>query len=67
MSNVWLNIDIPTKTNTIHFKIKPPKANFKGIGELKRDGGWFKFACEEEAVKYAKSNYPDFNLINASK
>lgn len=67
MKKVWLNIDIPTKTNTIHFKIKPPKAKFKGIEEIKRDGGWFEFDGEEEAIKYAKSNYPDFNLINASK
>lgn len=63
---VWLNIDKPCKRCTIHIEpcrrvsyyIKGEgKPQFKGIEELKRDGGWFSFHSIEEAEDFYKRNW----------
>jgi len=53
----WVNVDKPdNKTCTIHSEgcghILKSETPYKGIGELKRDGGWFCFASLEEAENY---------------
>ncbi|MDT0159259.1 hypothetical protein [Bacillus sp. AG4(2022)] len=63
MKKVWL-IFTYLQRQTLSTLRVTLKAKFKGIEKRKRDGDWFEFAKED--VKYAKSNYPDFNLTNAS-
>jgi hypothetical protein len=50
---ILINIDIPTKKFTIHHQCvyteKMKETPFKGIGELKRDGGWIKVKSLEDA------------------
>lgn len=63
---VWVNVDIPCKTCTIHletcryvcwFVKGDTKPQFKGIEELKRDGGWFSFHSMEQAEDFCKRNW----------
>ena len=55
---VWVNVDKPTKKLTMHtnlsciYVLKKKETPFKGIEELKRDGGWFSFNNEDEAHIY---------------
>lgn len=64
---IWLNIDIPTKKCTIHsscgFSDNKSETNYKGILELKRDGGWLKFKSKEEAKEYQRRNYSTYSMI----
>ena len=52
---VWVNIDKPTKKITIHtnenctYVVDKKETPYKGIEELKRDGGWISFNGEDEA------------------
>jgi len=54
----WVNVDKPTKTCTIHtdgiceFERGKYETPYKGIGKLKRDGGWLHFSSREEAQEY---------------
>ncbi|MED4018537.1 hypothetical protein [Sutcliffiella cohnii] len=67
INEVWMNIDKPTKKCTIHsncsFIDKKSETKYKGILELKRDGGWLKFNSKDEALAYQKGNYRTFSLI----
>lgn len=52
---IWLNIDKPTRRCTMHVESCPytntkHETPLKGIGELKRDGGWLKFASTSDAI-----------------
>ncbi len=48
-----VNVDKPTKKCTIHKEecrwVLRKETSYKGIGEIKRDGGWFGFASIGEA------------------
>ncbi|MCR2820053.1 hypothetical protein [Lederbergia panacisoli] len=65
--NVWMNIDKPTKKCTIHtncsYLDKKSETKYKGILELKRDGGWLKFDSKNEAKKYHLNNCGTYSLI----
>lgn len=64
---IWMNIDIPTKICTIHsncsYVERKKETLFKGIHELKRDGGWKSFNSKEEAISYHTEKYLDYKLI----
>ena len=51
--NVWVNIDIPTKKFTIHtncqYTDRKKETLYKGIENLKRDGGWLEVRGKERA------------------
>ncbi len=49
----WLNVDTPTKRCVIHrgacgYALAKRETPYKGIGRLKRDGGWLHFAGSDE-------------------
>jgi hypothetical protein len=53
----WMNIDKPTKRIVLHHLVcRHQKAKqetpYKGIRELKRDGGWLPFGSHCEAEDY---------------
>lgn len=55
---VWVEVDIPTKTCTIHanlecmYSIEKKETDTKGLNESKADGGWFSFGNMDEAENY---------------
>jgi hypothetical protein len=55
---IWVNVDKPTKKLTIHtnlscvYVLDKKETPYKGIEELKRDGGWISFNDEDEAQIY---------------
>jgi len=55
----WLNIDLPTQTATLHkgdcIHADPKPTEFKGINEMKRDGGWFNFDSVGAAMRFFKT------------
>lgn len=53
----WLNVDLPTKRSVLHAAAcrhahAKHDTQYKGIGQLKRDGGWLSFATPEEAQNF---------------
>ena len=70
--SVWVNIDKPTKQCTIHtspncvWVRKMKQTPNKGIGHLKRDGGWLSFNAPRSAQSYCKSNFGHYNVIYCS-
>jgi hypothetical protein len=67
LEEVWVNIDKPTKKCTIHSKCtyldKKRETKYKGILELKRDGGWLKFDSNNQAKEFIKNHYDTYQLI----
>lgn len=67
---VWLNVDKPLRICTLHtdnsctYWIKKHETGYKGLGHLKRDGGWLSFINEKEAVIYQESNFPEYQFKN---
>jgi hypothetical protein len=65
---VWVNVDKPTRHCTIHgdptcgFAEGKTATDWKGIGEIKRDGGWLSMASVEAAEKYCKAEYPGYDI-----
>jgi hypothetical protein len=65
---VWLNVDKPTKKCTLHmndsctYLLKKSETPYKGIGNLKRDGGWLSFADPKLASLYHQSNLPEYDF-----
>lgn len=61
----WVNIDKPTKKCVIHREECPwvdwvkneARPEFKGIEELKRDGGWFSFDSMGKAENYYETEW----------
>jgi len=70
---VWLNVDKPTKKCTLHtdsncfYWQQKSETDYKGLGELKRDGGWLGFANAKQATLYYQSNYPEYHFIEHCK
>jgi hypothetical protein len=66
---VWINIDIPIKQITYHYKDncthveKKKETEYEGVGEIKRDGCWLQFADLSEVIEYYKEKYPDFAIF----
>ena len=66
---IWINIDKPLRKCTIHtnhncgFLRRKHATPLKGIGELKRDGGWLEFDGIVLAKKYCKEKFPKFKVI----
>jgi hypothetical protein len=66
---VWLNIDIPTRRCILHtdygcpYWKKKKETQYKGLGNLKRDGGWMSFTDTREALFYYQGNFPGYELI----
>ena len=63
---LWLNIDLPTSIATLHvstcqYSVNKRVSTFKGVGDLRRDGGWLSFTSEDEAESYVRS-YSDRRL-----
>ncbi len=61
---VWLNIDRPRKICTIHSSsscrfLKRGETAFKGVGRLKRDGGWLNFTSLAKAEEFCDT-FPDY-------
>lgn len=55
----WVNIDTPAKTCTMHTSEcvdvkRKRETKLKGIGLLKRDGGWLSFGTFVETENYCK-------------
>jgi len=58
----WVNIDIPTKTCTMHTgdcidTKRRRETKLKGVGLLKRDGGCLSFGTFVETEKYCKQEF----------
>jgi hypothetical protein len=64
---VFINIDIPTKKFTIHHQCvytnKMKETSFKGIGQLKRDGGLLQIGGLKEAENLFEERYRDYTFI----
>jgi len=66
----WLNIDLPLKTCTYHgskgcqFVFEKSETNFKGLEEIKRDGGWMEFSNLLAALRFHDENFHRFKFIN---
>lgn len=66
---VWIEIDKPTKQITYHFKDdcadvqKKEETEYKGVGEIKKDGGWLEFSDLSEVIEYYKEKRPDFAIF----
>jgi len=70
---VWVNVDIPTKKCVIHteqcnYAKRKTETRFKGIEELKRDGGWFSFPSLHQAESHCKRQWdPQGHTIKSGK
>ncbi|RPF53329.1 hypothetical protein [Aquisalibacillus elongatus] len=64
---VWVNIDVPTKCYTLHrecsYTNRMCETPYKGVGKLKRDGGWIRFRNEDIALKRQQEEYEQYELI----
>ncbi len=65
--NYWLNVDIVTKTATLHalgctHEIDKRDTEYKGIGRLKRDGGWLGFTTRDDADRHARANLQGYKV-----
>jgi hypothetical protein len=63
---VWVNIDHPTKRFSLHrvciFNEKMAETPFKGVGTLKRDGGWILLENMDAAVNLYVEDYPEYEF-----
>ena len=65
----WINVDIPIKQIVYHANDEcssvsgREETQYRGVGEIKRDGGWLQFSDLSEVIKYHKEKYPDFAFL----
>jgi hypothetical protein len=56
----WLNVDSSTNMWKLHKEGcrygLPHNTNLKGIGEMKKGGGWFKFDSYKKANEFYRKN-----------
>lgn len=62
LANYWLNIDIPTRNWRLHKdncrrSRGKYKTALKGVGNLRRDGGWLEFKTEQERKDFFQKNF----------
>lgn len=60
--SIWIDIDKPTKTFSIHSENRSRNPKYKGINQMFRDGGWFEVGNYDEAVDLFKEKYSDYKL-----
>lgn len=66
---VWVNIDKPTKRYVVHstsscqYVNRKAETSYKGINELKRDGGWVAFDSKGNALSRHGRQFGDYELI----
>ena len=64
---LWLNVDKPDRKCTLHEadcrKRLTAETELKGIGELKKDGGWFSFENVEAAKTYSETEWPTYDFV----
>ena len=66
---VWANIDIPTKSFTIHrdagcrHVFEKGETPLKGLDELKREGGCIQFESYLRAHEFYIHNFGNFKLV----
>ncbi len=63
ISGYWVNVDFTTKICTLHapsciYEMNKAETNYKGIGQLKRDGGWLQFESAAEAEMACRKRFP---------
>lgn len=57
-TTVWVDVDLPTKTCTIHgnldclYTVEKKETGLKGLNELRTEGGWFSFEGPQAAEDY---------------
>ena len=62
----WLDVDIPIKLCTYHsdegckYVLEKEEMKHKGVGEIKKDGGWVHFESLMAANRYHDEKYPEF-------
>lgn len=65
---VWVNIDHPTKRFSLHkvciYTETMAETPYKGVGVLKRDGGWLPLENKEAAEKLYKEKYSHYDFDN---
>jgi hypothetical protein len=65
---IWINIDIPTKKFTLHkqcgYTEKIKETALKGVGSLKKDGGWLQVKSKSEAEILYDGGCAHFELVN---
>ena len=59
MKMFWINVDIPRKTCIMHtddciYTKRMRETKLKGLGVLKRDGGWLSFGTFVQTEDYCK-------------
>ena len=59
----WVNVDFPLKSCTLHrvecsYAMNRAETEYKGMGEMKRDGGWLHFANLFAAEQYCQEHFP---------
>lgn len=63
---IWVNVDKPTKKCTIHtnsdcqYVVNKRNTPYKGVGELKSDGGWLSFPTLTDAENYCKTKHQNY-------
>lgn len=68
INDVWVNVDKLTKKCTIHtnsgcrYLANKRGTRYKGIGELKRDGGWLSFPTLTNAENYCKTKHQNYKV-----
>lgn len=66
---VWVNVDIPSKHFVFHSALscnyvgKMEETPFKGIGRLKRDGGWLSFDDRRTALTTHVEKFEGYKVI----
>lgn len=63
---VWIDIDKPTKTFSIHSQNNSRNPKYKGINQMLRDGGEFEKESYKAAITH-KSQYSDYKLNDKFK
>lgn len=64
---IWINIDIPTKSVTFHKHESCQSLHFlkeslyKGVHSILRDGGWLSFSSIEDANRFLADQYPQYS------
>ncbi|MEK3853456.1 hypothetical protein [Cytobacillus sp. FSL H8-0458] len=65
---IWVNIDKPTRTYTIHkagtctYVIQKKETKHKGIGKLKEDGGWLPFESMDYVNKFIGDKFSKYEM-----
>jgi hypothetical protein len=69
MKTVWANIDVTTKTFTVHGDRDCGSVShiaetpYKGVDSLKRDGGWLSFGSRNAAMEEQRREFKNYKLI----